>query len=75
MVLSMKRNRQIDPRKYYTISQTAALLRDGGVNTADTVKRYCRNGKLEGKKKGAKGIWHVLGSSIIALREKWDLED
>lgn len=73
--MSMKHNRQIDPRKHYTVTQTAAFLRDGGVSTAETIKRYCRNGKLQGKKKGAKGAWHVLGSSIIALREEWALED
>ena len=65
----------IDPKQHYTIAQTTDLLRDGDVATPETIKRYCRNGKLKGKKKGAKQVWHVLGSSIIALRKKWGLDE
>jgi hypothetical protein len=74
MLLRVKRQRRIDPEKHYTLAETAAFLKDGGVTTTETIKRYCRTGKLKGKKKGAKQMWHVLGSSIKALREEWDLD-
>jgi hypothetical protein len=74
MAQSMKRKRKIGPKEYYTIFQTANFLRDG-VKTAETVKRYCRTGKLKGKKTGPKRVWHVLGSSIIALRKDWELDE
>jgi hypothetical protein len=75
MAQSMKRKRKIDPKQYYTISQTAIFLRDGGVKTPETVKRYCRSGKLKGKKKGPKKVWYVLGSSVTALRKDWELDE
>ena len=74
MLLSVKRKRRIDLEKHYTLAETAALLKNGGVTTTETIKRYCRSGKLKGKKKGAKQKWHVLGSSIKALRQEWDLD-
>jgi hypothetical protein len=73
-MLSQVHRKRIDPDKHYTLAETTVFLKDGGVTTTETIKRYCRTGKLKGKKKGAKKTWHVLGSSIEALREEWDLD-
>ena len=75
----MKRTHKIDPKTYYTVPQTVAFLREGGVGTPETVKRYCRKGRdgkarLIGKQIGPKKIWLVLGSSIMALRGSWGLD-
>jgi hypothetical protein len=72
---AMKRGPKISPTKYYTVAQTISFLRGGGVGTSETVKKYCRKRRLTGKQIGAKRIWHVLGSSISALRKSFGLED
>lgn len=75
MKQSVKAQLQIDPKKYYTVSKALDFLHDGDIRTAETVKRYCRNGNLKGKRIGPKKVWHVLGSSIIALRKSWGLDE
>jgi len=62
---------EIDKNRGYSAKETAVLLEV----TEETVKKYCRTGKLKGKRVGAKMRWHVRGSEIVALREKWGLDD
>jgi hypothetical protein len=63
--------KSIDPEGWYTARRTADLL---GEVTEATVKEYCKKHELKGKKVGPKKRWMILGSSITALRRKWDLD-
>jgi hypothetical protein len=61
---------KIIPTKWYDARTAAGLLKV----TEETVKRHCRQGKLEGKQVGFKKQWHVLGSSIETLRKGLNMD-
>ena len=61
----------IEPKKWYSAAGAAPLL----MVTQETVKAYCRQGTLKAKQVGPKKIWHVLGKSILKLREQWKIDD
>jgi len=42
--------------------------------TAETVKKYCRTGKIKGKQLGPKKLWHVPGAEITRLHKAWGLD-
>ena len=63
-------NVKIEKDEMYSARKAADLLEV----TAETVKKYCRNGKIKGKRRGPKKIWHVQGSEIIKLRKAWGLD-
>lgn len=56
--------------KLYTVREAADAL---GV-TPDTVKAYCRSGRLRAKKVGPKQAWAVRGTEIRRLRRKWNAD-
>ena len=62
---------KIGKDQWYSAREAADLL---GV-TEDTVKKYCRNGKVKGKQVGPKNRWHVQGVEIVRLRKGWGLDD
>jgi predicted transcriptional regulator len=55
----------------YSAREAADLLEV----TEETVKKYCRNGKIKGKQIGPKKRWHVQGIEIVRLRKAWGLDD
>jgi excisionase family DNA binding protein len=59
-----------DPKKKYTPREAADLL---GV-TPDTVKAYCRNGKLKARQVGPKKQWMVTGAEIKRLQKEWNID-
>ena len=61
----------IDPKKWYRAPSAAPLL----MVTQETVKAYCRRGTLKAKQVGPKNVWHILGKSILKLREQWRIDD
>ena len=65
------RHPSIDPKRWYTAIGAAPLL----MVTQETVKAYCRQGTLKAKQVGPKKAWHVLGESILKLREHWRIDD
>ena len=60
----------IDPNKFYNSERAAALLRV----KPETVKAYCRKGKLHGKQVGPRSQWMVPGKEIVRLRKEWRLD-
>ncbi len=67
-------NGMIDPNRWYTAAEAAPFFE---VKTAETVKRYCRDGdvKNEGmRRKGRRQVVLIKGSEIIRLRKEWDLD-
>lgn len=70
---SMLRKRDslnIEPEELYSMREAAEFLDV----TPETVKMYCRNGKLKGQKVGPKREWKVRGSEINRLRDEWNLD-
>ena len=66
-------NGRIDPNHWYTAVEAAPFFEV----TAETVKRYCRDGdvKNEGmRRKGRRQMLLIKGSEIIRLRKEWDLD-
>ena len=64
------KNLKIEAKRMYTAREAAILL---GV-TPDTVKSYCRDGKIAGKQVGPKQNWMVAGTEIARLRASWNLD-
>ena len=56
--------------QWYPARKAADLLKV----TAETVKKYCRNGKIKGRQVGPKKRWHVQGAGIMRLHEAWGLD-
>ncbi|MEK7674694.1 MAG: hypothetical protein AAB676_02510 [Verrucomicrobiota bacterium] len=56
--------------KWYDARATAVFLEA----SEDTVKKHCREGKLEAKQVGFKKRWHVKGSSIAQLRKELNMD-
>lgn len=65
----MAKKSKIDLKRQYSAREAANLL---GV-TPDTVKGYCRDGKITGKRVGPKKNWMVVGSEIVRLLASWNL--
>lgn len=55
--------------QWYTAKEAEGLL---GVSR-DTIKRYLRKGKVDGKQIGPHQEWHIQGQSIQRVRENWGL--
>ena len=62
--------KRIDGKQLYSAREAAQFLEV----TPDTVKSYCRSGKISGKQVGPKKNWMVLGSEIARLRKDWNLD-
>ncbi len=60
---------KIDPQKFYAPPVAAKFL---GV-TPDTVKAYCRKGKLKGERGGLKQVWRIRGSVLQEFHARWKL--
>jgi excisionase family DNA binding protein len=60
----------IDPKRNYTTREAADLLQV----TQETVKAYCRNEKLKGRKVGPKKQWMVPGAEIKRLQKDWNYD-
>jgi len=66
-----KRNSgRIDDGRAYTVQEAAKFLE----LTAETLKKKCREGEINGIQKGPKKKWHIRGSEILRLRELWNLD-
>ena len=61
---------EIDRKKSYSARDAAELLEV----TPDTVKAYCRDGKVKGRQVGPKKQWMVPGGEIKRLRKEWNLD-
>jgi excisionase family DNA binding protein len=60
----------IKSKKQYTTREAADLLQV----TPETVKAYCRNGKLKGRQVGPKKQWMVPVEEIKKLQKEWNLD-
>jgi excisionase family DNA binding protein len=56
--------RKIDPNKFYTIEETSDFLD----LSSQTIRKFLRESKLEGKKIGRR--WHILGKNVINFVKK-----
>lgn len=61
---------KIDKEKWYTAREAGDLLDV----TEGTIKKYCRDGEMQGRQAGPRQKWHVQGAEIIRFREKWGLD-
>lgn len=61
---------RIDPARWYSAREAAALLEV----TEATVKSYCREEKIQGKRRGPKRQWFTQGKEIARLRNEWSLD-
>ena len=74
-------SKSLDPKEWYPAREAAPHL---GV-TVETVKKYCRDGKVHGKgpkgqwtiaihckRVGPKGEWTMLGSDVVKVLKAWN---
>jgi excisionase family DNA binding protein len=61
---------RIDEDRSYTVQEAAPLLE----LTAETLKKKCREGEINGIQKGTKKKWHLRGSEILRLKKRWNLD-
>jgi hypothetical protein len=56
----------------YTVQEAIPLLDD---LTAETIKKKCREGEINGTQGGKRNKWHIKGSEIKRLRKLWKLDE
>ncbi len=61
---------KIEGEKWYTAHEVAGLLNV----TEETVKNYCRSGRLAGKRIGPRKRWHIQGRTVEEKRTEWGLD-
>ena len=62
----------IDPDTWYSPREAVEHL-DRQVRE-DTLKGYCREGRVEAKKFGPKNEWRIRGRSLLEIRKQWGLD-
>ena len=58
---------RIDPSRWYTTREAESFLGVG----RDTIKKYCRERKVEARQMGPRREWYIQGRGIQELRVEW----
>jgi hypothetical protein len=64
--------KEVEGERWYPVREAITLL--DGYLIEDTLKNYCRAGRVKAKKIGPRRQWHIQGVEVLRLRAEWGLD-